>query len=222
METTTQPKGVAFFDFDKTILTVDSGPIYGLRIFRDGTAHTWPSLRAGMAGIGYKMGLIKRRSIARIGVGAYEGLSQEDIASWMKMAFKNLIQEHLSELILKRIREHQQAGFHTIVISASPPFFLRETAHFLGMDGVFGSDMLFEDGVCTGRYAGKYMDGEMKKQTAKGYAAQFGLDLQDCWFYSDHVADIKLLEAVGNPVAVGPEDKLRKIAGERNWLILEH
>lgn len=222
MNSIPNPRGIAFFDFDKTILKVDSGVIYGLQIYRDGLTHRLPTYKAAFGGIGYKLGLVRRRKVAQWGVGEYVGLSREQITKWMKNAYPKLIKPHLSKVIVHRIQQHQQNGLHTAIISASPPFFLTEAAKDLDMDYVFGSELFFKDDICTGEYAGKYLGGPTKKAIAEKQAADLGLSLKDCWFYSDHIADFPLLAAVGNPVAVNPEDKLRKVATEKGWMILEH
>ena len=222
MSSDTKPSSIAFFDFDKTILTVDSGPIYGVNIYREGVARLMPSLKAAFAGVGYTLGLVKRRSLARLGVGEYEGLTAEQLATWMKNAYPRLIQPHLSKVIVDRINFHKSQNHLTAIVSASPPFFAVEAARDLGIDFVFGSEMLFVDGVCTGTYAKVYLGGDDKRNVAEAKAKEYGLTLDQCWFYTDHVADLALMEAVGNPIAVGPEDKLREIATTKKWTIIEH
>jgi len=41
------------------------------------------------------------------------------------------------------------------------------------------------------------------------------------WFYSDSANDLPLLERVSNPVAVDPDERLRKVAAARGWTVLE-
>ena len=40
-------------------------------------------------------------------------------------------------------------------------------------------------------------------------------------FYSDSANDLALLEAVDHPVATNPDLRLRAIAGQRGWRILD-
>ncbi|MEM7040967.1 MAG: HAD family hydrolase, partial [Bacteroidota bacterium] len=178
-----KPSGIAFFDFDKTIITVDSGPRYGWHIYKDRVAGALPSFRALFYGIGFKMGLVKRRSVAKFGVAAYKGIPRDVLTKWMKEAYPRLIQPHLSKTVVDRMKQHQAEGFHVVVISASPPFFLQEAADDLGMDAVFGSELGFENEVCTGKYTGKYLAGPVKADIARDYAAAQGLTLDDCYFY---------------------------------------
>jgi phosphoserine phosphatase len=56
------------------------------------------------------------------------------------------------------------------------------------------------------------------------WLASRGLKLDDfeaSYFYSDSVNDVPLMERVTHPVATNPDEKLRVIAAERNWLVVE-
>ena len=50
-------------------------------------------------------------------------------------------------------------------------------------------------------------------------AAREGLDLSQCWAYSDSANDIPMLSAVGHPVAVNPDATLRAHARDNDWKI---
>ena len=51
-------------------------------------------------------------------------------------------------------------------------------------------------------------------------SADQGLDLGQCWAYSDSASDLPMLEAVGHPVAVNPDARLERVAGQRGWPIV--
>ena len=77
-----------------------------------------------------------------------------------------------------------------------------------------------DGGVYTGRtLAGLY--GEGKADAVRELAAREGIDLAASTAYSDSAADLPFLEAVGKPVAVNPDRRLRRIARERAWPVLE-
>jgi len=46
------------------------------------------------------------------------------------------------------------------------------------------------------------------------------IDLAASYAYADSIYDLPLLEAVGHPVAVSPEERLASIARQRGWPIL--
>jgi len=75
-----------------------------------------------------------------------------------------------------------------------------------------------------GRYTGR-VDGVPSYREGKVIRLQAWLEAQDltmdgAWFYSDSHNDLPLLEKVDHPVAVDPDDTLRKVAEERNWRIM--
>lgn len=51
-----------------------------------------------------------------------------------------------------------------------------------------------------------------------GYALK---DFPKSYFYSDSINDVPLLERVTHPVATNPDPRLRAIAQERDWPIIE-
>jgi phosphoserine phosphatase len=52
-------------------------------------------------------------------------------------------------------------------------------------------------------------------------AADDGIDLAGSTAYSDSYSDVPFLEAVGHPVAANPDRKLRRIARERGWPVVD-
>ena len=73
-----------------------------------------------------------------------------------------------------------------------------------------------------GKYTGEldfYCAGEGKAEAIREAAAREGVDLERSFAYSDSVADLSMLEAVGHPVAVNPDRDLRKVAAERGWQV---
>ncbi len=60
-----------------------------------------------------------------------------------------------------------------------------------------------------------------KRQRVLQFLQERGKDPRDCSFHSDSIYDLPLLEAVGRPVAVNPDCKLRRIAQARGWQLID-
>jgi len=60
-----------------------------------------------------------------------------------------------------------------------------------------------------------------KADAIRRLAAEWRVDLDRCYGYSDSVTDLPMLEAVGHPVAVNPDRSLRETAAERGWPVAE-
>ena len=75
------------------------------------------------------------------------------------------------------------------------------------------------EGRFTGRAERPLCLGEGKLQRARALAEAQGFRLEDATFYSDSISDLPLLELVGEPVAVNPDPRLRRVAERRRWRI---
>jgi len=85
-----------------------------------------------------------------------------------------------------------------------------------GFDGALGTIVEVEDGKYTGR-ATRPLHAENKARCIR----ELGYDLAASTAYSDSHTDLPFLEAVGHPVAVNPDRRLRRIASARGWPVLE-
>ena len=72
----------------------------------------------------------------------------------------------------------------------------------------------------TGRVEGKPMFGEAKAEALKKFAISRNIPLQECFAYGDHALDRWMLGAVGNPFAVNATSRLRQIALQNGWQVM--
>ena len=83
-----------------------------------------------------------------------------------------------------------------------------------------GSTCEIVDGVYTGRSL-RAAHGSGKATAVRELAAAEGFDLAESTAYSDSYSDVPFLETVGHPVAANPDRKLRRIAAERGWPVVD-
>lgn len=213
---------IAFFDFDGTLIRHDSGVVCA-----------WPSARRGLLGPGIfaelvgtwilsKLGLRTRTDAMRVGFRCYAGRSLEELRGIMQELYDQHLRPDLSPAMLERVRAHREAGDRLVILTASGFFVPEPIARDLEFDEVVGTRVGFTEGVCTGVVEGEIVEGAVKLAAARAIAGRAGVELARCAFYSDHVADLPLLEAVGTPVAVGPNRALYRVARERGYQIVAH
>jgi putative phosphoserine phosphatase/1-acylglycerol-3-phosphate O-acyltransferase len=90
----------------------------------------------------------------------------------------------------------------------------------LGMDDVVATRYEVRDGKFTGALDGGFVWGNGKLDAVRRWAHGRGIQLEDSTAYSDSVYDLPLLAAVGHPVAVNPDARLRAVAWARRWPLL--
>ena len=212
----------AFFDLDRTLISGSSmfslalaARAAGLVPARQFAADARKALAFTLRGADDDTSAGVRERI----LGAVRGVRQDDVIA---------LNSEIIPRLLGRIRpearhlldRHRHAGRATYIVSASPRELVAPLAVSLGMTGGIGTISEVVDGVYTGRLAGPFCYGEGKVDAIRELARWEGLDLAQCYAYSDSASDLPMLEAVGHPVAVNPDAKLERIARNNGWPIV--
>lgn len=214
--------GIAFFDFDKTLIRKDSGELVAVRVGLRGLVDPGAALRFLGNGLLYKLGRVDRETMQAVGYATYRGNSLEVLERTLDALWEPCIHPSLSAPVIARLRAHQSREEAVIVLTASPWFVAQPAVRALGVEAVAGTRMAEEDGRVTGEPVWPLMQGAEKARVAAEMCRERSVSLADCWAYSDSIHDVELLEAVGHPVAVGPDAELREAARSRGWEILKH
>ena len=114
---------------------------------------------------------------------------------------------------------HLDAGQRVWLVTAAPAELASLIARRLGLTGALGTVSESKDGVYTGRLVGEPLHGPAKAEAILALAEREGLDLSRCAAYSDSANDLPMLSLVGHPVAVNPDNELKRIARENGWEI---
>ena len=120
------------------------------------------------------------------------------------------------------LKDHQVQGHAVALVSGSPQQLLDAVASSLGIEHVLGTPLEVSQGRYTGRMAGAVTMNEGKAEALQRWAQESGLqiDWSSSFAYGDGHGDIDLLELVGHPVAVYPDEGLKAAAEERGWRII--
>ena len=126
------------------------------------------------------------------------------------------------EHIIARLHEHQSQGHVVVLVSSGLAPMLETIGATLGVDRVVGPQAEWRDGRLTGRTLPPLVIGERKASVTRQRMKEWGLDvdLAASYAYADSVSDLPLLELVGHPTAVNPDEQLAALARERRWTVL--
>jgi HAD superfamily hydrolase (TIGR01490 family) len=119
------------------------------------------------------------------------------------------------------LRQHRAQGQPVLLVSTMFEEIVQALAEHVGADAGLGSRLGLRDGCCTGKIVGQTCSGARKLAFARIYLAKHRpeLALDDCAAYADSRSDIPFLSGVGYPVAVYPDEAMRRAALERGWPI---
>lgn len=212
----------AFFDMDYTVLSGSSGKLY-LRYLVEQGEIAWRSLPSILLLIGlYTVGLLDFPHLIAKLIPRASGENEAEVWRTSQAWFDNMLKHYITDKARTRIAWHQSQGHHPVIVSASTIYAVQPVARILGLgDAFLATHLEVIEGFLTGRLNGPACYGQGKVALAQAYAEKHDIDISRSYFYSDSASDLPLLEAVGFPVAVNPERRLRRIAQERGWPIMQ-
>lgn len=118
------------------------------------------------------------------------------------------------------LEEHRDRGHQLLIITATNRVVTAPIAERLGIEQLLATDPERKAGAFTGRVAGTPCFQGGKVTRLQRWLKDHPHDLQNSHFYSDSANDLPLLETVGHPVAVDPDERLRTAAQQRKWPII--
>ena len=210
---------VALFDMDRTLVDVHTARLY-LRLQRElGEIGVLEALRSSYWLLQYGFGWIKAESVALRLLADYRGRPEEWLRERCRQWFQSHVRVWVSSVGRARVLEHQAAG-HAVAIATSA---VRQAAlplaEELAIEHLVCSELEVESLALTGTFERPLCYGAGKLERARALVHSLGSTLEQAVFYTDSITDLPLLEAVGQPVAVNPDPRLRRVARRRDWPI---
>ena len=129
--------------------------------------------------------------------------------------------DDLAGIIKKGRRAVEVVMGKVVILSASTKYLCNLVEEYLKLDDVICSELQVCNGFFTGKITGDYCHGREKLNRALEYCHSNKLRIEDAYYYADSIADIYVLERVGNPICVSPDRKLKRVAAKRNWRIID-
>jgi len=163
----------------------------------------------------HRVASIQERALSLI-----RGHRVEEFDRVARLTFERRIGKRLFPEVVEVLHKHLDAGHKVFLISASPQGLVDVIAEKLGLTGGVGTELDVRDGVFTGELRGSLLRGDGKRLAARALAQTHGAELAQCYALADSMADLSLLESVGHPIAINPDQSLQKEALTRGWPVI--
>ena len=222
-------KKLALFDLDHTLIPFDSDYSWGEFTLSLGWNDAGDFKRKNDAFYEqYKAGTLDIHAYCRFATSAVcrEGQAKSQAAHAQYM--QQVVQPGIKPQALKLVQDHQAAGDTVVIITATNEFVTRPIAAAFGVYELLAIELERDDkaggtGWYTGEIRGVPSFREGKVTRMEQWMAERGLDWGQVHttFYSDSINDVPLLEKADVAVATNPDERLRALAAERQWRILD-
>ena len=168
-----------------------------------------------------KIGLVSQKSMKEkwiLGLLAlFSGYDEQQMREMGRWVVENELWPARRQALISELIDHFKMGRRVIITTGQfEPILAEVLAKLPGFEGI-GTPLQYKDGRFTGKIAGKFIQGPLKVEVLQAFQRNgriYGA-------YGDTQQDIPLLEMSERPVAVHPDQALRKQAEEKGWRILE-
>jgi HAD superfamily hydrolase (TIGR01490 family) len=160
---------------------------------------------------------IDRATFNRMFYRNYRGRLVEDKEKMAKLCFEAYIRPNIHDQAKERIRQLKEEGYLIVLVTGSLDFLIQPLAAQLEIDHMIAARLEEKDGRFTGKLDGNPVSDKEKATRIRAYAEANKINLPESQAYGDSMADLPMLESVGEPHVVMPEEKLSAAAKERGW-----
>jgi len=214
---------LALFDLDNTLLAGDSDYEWAQYLIDRGVLD-----RATHEGWNrrfyeqYKAGTLDIHEFLQFQLEPLARHPRTQLDGWRDEFMAQRIEPLILPAAAALVQLHRDAGHLCVIVTATNAYVTTPIARAFGVEHLIATELEQKDGQFTGRPSGTPSFRQGKVLRLEQWLASRGgwAGVADSWFYSDSANDLPLLERVGHPVAVDPDERLRRVAIERGWPIL--
>ncbi|MES2414938.1 MAG: HAD family hydrolase [Pseudomonadota bacterium] len=216
---------IALFDLDHTLIPMDSDYEWGEFTIAEGWCDSTEFKRRNTEFFEqYRAGTLNIDEYVRFATQAICEKGAEAAAAGHARFMASVIGKNIKPQALDLVSGHREAGDEVVIVTATNEFVTRPIATAFGVKELIAVELVRDaSGWFTGGIKGTPSFREGKVTRVQAWLAERGLGWDDVetTFYTDSMNDLALLEKVTHPVATNPDARLRALAKERGWRILD-
>ncbi|WP_391209095.1 HAD family hydrolase [Psychrobacillus sp. L4] len=150
---------------------------------------------------------------------AFEGVSISEMDRYFG-ELKDRMQKDFNPEVVTRLEKHQSENIHILLVSGAYTQFLHCVTAGMTFDQIIGTNIPYKENRLDTQTRITHVNGPQKTINILKALKGQQIDWENSYAYGDSYSDLPVLELVGNPVAVKPENKLRKTAMDNGWEII--
>ena len=218
-----RPKKAAFFDLDGTLLSCNLVTTYAYYARNDRSIFKSIYLFAKVlinVPLFFGLDLYSRALFNVFFFRAYRGMHRDRLVGLADDLFEVTLKPSIYARAEALVRQTREQGYRNILVTGALDFTVRPIALHFDFDEIICNRLEFKNHVATGRVLDPLVAETQKATIIEAYAEAEGLNLSQCCAFSDSKSDIPMLAVTGHPVATNPSGRLRRVARERDWSII--
>ena len=221
----TASRKIALFELDHTLIPIDSDYEWGEFTIALGWCDSTEFKRRNAEFFEhYRAGTLDIHDYVRFATQAIREQGAANSAAAHDRFMREVVQKAITPQAKALVDGHRAAGDELVIVTATNEFVTRPIAEAFGVKELIAVELERDaQGWLTGEILGTPSAREGKVTRVEQWLAARGLAWGDVetTFYTDSLNDLALMEKATHPVATNPDARLRALAVERGWRILE-
>jgi HAD superfamily hydrolase (TIGR01490 family) len=220
MERQDHQREVYFWDMDHTIINNDCDVSWKEFLHSRGVAPANALDLADKYYQDYLNNTLDQDEFMDFQLAEFKGKTKEEMLDLSRQHFNDVVKAKIYPEAEVMIRKQMSEGKLLCLITATNSVIAYALKEYLGFEHLIASGLEMKESEYTGKRSGKYCLGQGKVDLMGDFFLENGGSLSSSFYYGDSSADVIIMKAVGNPVAVNPAPKLLEAAELNKWPIL--
>lgn len=217
---------LALFDLDNTLLATDSDFEWAQFLIEQGVLdRELQAAKNAQFYADYQAGTLDIEAFLEFQLRPLARHDRAQLNAWHAEFMEICIRPHITDQARAMVEKHRAAGDLLAIVTATNSFVTAPIAREFDIPHLIAT--VPSQDAQTGRYTGQ-VRGQPSFQAGKILRVERWLEARGLWwgsfaqshFYSDSHNDLPLLKKVSHPIAVDPDETLRKHACAQNWPII--
>ena len=206
------------FDLDDTLLSGDCEREWITFLTSKGLMND-SSAKLDQFDLDYRKGILDFEEYSTFIQKPIMGLTREELDNLVEEFIQKNI-HHLTDNLTKDLLNEASSADKVLIASGSHDFLVKGFADFFKIDSSIGTPVELKNNIFTGQLSGEPTFGDGKVRAVEKWCNSNDVEIKDSIFYSDSINDLPMFEVCGVPIAVNPDEKLKKIAKERAFKVI--
>ena len=206
------------FDLDDTLLSGDCEREWITFLTSKGLMND-SSAKLDQFDLDYRKGILDFEEYSTFVQKPIMGLTREELDNLIEEFIQKNIHD-LTDNLTKDLLNEASFADKVLIASGSHDFLVKGFADFFKIDSSIGTPVELKNNIFTGQLSGEPTFSDGKVRAVEKWCNSNDIDVKDSIFYSDSINDLPMFEVCGVPVAVNPDEKLKKIAKERAFKVI--
>ncbi len=199
---------IATFDFDGTLIKSDSMFLFFKRYFDFSLKNTGKLIVLFLESVRFVFKRYTQKQFKEKFINLVINSSKNNSINMISKDFAEFLSKNIFDGALREKERLVKNGYETVLLSASPDFYLKEVKKRLGFDKLICTETSIEDNRVM--ITGENCYGKTKIKMLKERYPEDYIDWENSYCFADNLSDEHLLELFGNPVVVNDRRLKRK------------